>query len=588
MKIIQNLLLIFTFFFITTDLFAGLGNTNWGTWGIKRDIEVNEIEEVEEIEAEEKKDKNDNKFKERELKDIDANTVGTITEDEGGLGYDMWSGSERNIIQNYLKNLPINKESDTAIELIKKLLLSNAKVPKSNGEIDLILIRINKLIELGDFENAKSLIDLVNKKDNEEILIKQTEINLSLNNFDLACSNIEEQRKSFKQNLFWRKVEIFCQILNGKTNKANLSVSLLKEEKNFNDENFLKIIESLIYKDEINDESLVNLDLLNLVMTRVANINIKESYVLNDDPLLLTMIYRMPNAPIKLRIEAIEKSKKLLNLPIETIEEIYNSYDLEEKDKKISLDDNILLGFETQAILFQMAIAEDDEEKKAKIIKKSLELASINGNLVLISKLNLNSLLEIKPSKNLSWFANYAAKSLLISNNKEEAMKWYEVLKKEKDKNTELFNNFIELWVIVEFLNLKNRESEYKNISQNEILKSIDKFDSQNKKIVFDTLGFYILENFGVKINPQFWLINLDNQEIESKQLPNSSLISLLKYSSKNNKVGETILLILMSLNDKNFNQLHPFFLQIVINSLNQIGLQENAFDLVIETLVER
>ena len=588
MKIIQNLLLIFTFFFITTDLFAGLGNTNWGTWGIKRDIEVNEIEEVEEIEAEEKKDKNDNKFKERELKDIDANTVGTITEDEGGLGYDMWSGTERNIIQNYLKNLPINKESDTAIELIKKLLLSNAKVPKSNGEIDLILIRINKLIELGDFDNAKSLIDLVNKKDNEEILIKQTEINLSLNNFDLACSNIEEQRKSFKQNLFWRKVEIFCQILNGKTNKANLSLSLLKEEKNFNDENFLKIIDSLIYKDESNDESLVNLNLLNLVMTRVANINIKESYVLNDDPLLLTMIYRMPNAPIKLRIEAIEKSKKLLNLPIETIEEIYNSYDLKEKDKKISLDDNILLGSETQSILFQMAIAEDDEEKKAKIIQKSLELASINGNFTLISKLNLNSLLEIKPSKKLSWFSNYAAKSLLISNKKEEAMQWYEISKKEKDKNTELFNNFIELWVIVELLNLKDKENQYKNISQNEILKSIDKFDSQNKKLVFDTLGFYILENFGMKINPQFWLINLDNQEIESKQLPNSSLISLLKNASENKKVGETILLILMSLDNKNFNQLHPFFLQIVISSLNQIGLQEKAFDLAMETLIER
>ena len=588
MKIIQNLLLIFTFFFITPDLFAGLGNTNWGTWGIKRDIEVNEIEVVEEIEAEEKKDKNDNKFKERELKDIDANTVGTITEDEGGLGYDMWSGSERNIIQNYLKNLPINKESDTAIELIKKLLLSNAKVPKSNGEIDLILIRINKLIELGDFDNAKSLIDLVNKKDNEEILIKQTEINLSLNNFDLACSNIEEERKSFKQNLFWRKVEIFCQILNGKTNKANLSLSLLKEEKNFNDENFLKIIDSLIYKDESNDESLVNLNLLNLVMTRVANINIKESYVLNDDPLLLTMIYRMPNAPIKLRIEAIEKSKKLLNLPIETIEEIYNSYDLKAKDKKISLDDNILLGSETQSILFQMAIAEDDEEKKAKIIQKSLELASINGNFTLISKLNLNSLLEIKPSKKLSWFSNYAAKSLLISNKKEEAMKWYEISKKEKDKNTELFNNFIELWVIVELLNLKDKENQYKNISQNEILKSIDKFDSQNKKLVFDTLGFYILENFGMKINPQFWLINLDNQEIESKQLPNSSLISLLKNASENKKVGETILLILMSLDNKNFNQLHPFFLQIVISSLNQIGLQEKAFDLAMETLIER
>ena len=135
---------------------------------------------------------------------------------------------------------------------------------------------------------------------------------------------------------------------------------------------------------------------------------------------------------------------------------------------------------------------------------------------------------------------------------------------------------------------MRNKENEYKNISQNELLKSINKFQLENEELEFDTLGFYILEILGVKINPEFWLINLENQEIESNQLPNSSLISLLKYSSSNKKVGETILLILMSLNGKNFNQLHPFFLQIVISSLNQIGLQEKAFDLAIETLIER
>ena len=135
---------------------------------------------------------------------------------------------------------------------------------------------------------------------------------------------------------------------------------------------------------------------------------------------------------------------------------------------------------------------------------------------------------------------------------------------------------------------MKDKENQYKNISQNEIFESINKFESRNTKLMFDTFGFYILENFGMKINPQFWLINLDNQEIESKQIPNSSLISLLKNASKNKNVGETILLILMSLDNKNFNQLHPFFLQIVISSLNQIGLQEKAFDLVMETLIER
>ena len=583
MKIIQKLLLIFLFLFITNNLFAGLGRDTLGPGGIKRDIEVNEIESIDQ----EEESLDNKKFESIELKKIDTNTIGTITEDQGGLGYDMWSGSEINIIEDYLKNVPVNKESNLAIELIKKILLSSADIPKAKDGSNLMLIRINKLIELGDFENAKLLIDLINDKDKEEILIKQTEIDLSLNNFDLVCSNIEENRRRFKKNYFWKKVEIFCQILNGETNKANLSITLIKEDKNFNDENFLKIIDSLIYKEEIDSENLDNLDLLNLVMTRVASINIKESYILKEDPLYLTMIYRMPNAPIKLRIRAIEKSKKLLNLPIETIEEIYNSYDVEEKDKKISLDENILLGFDTQAILFQMAIAEDNYEKKAQILKKSFELASANGNFSLISKLNLNSLLEIKPSKELSWFSSYATKSLLISNKIEESIKWYEVLKKEKDTDIELFNNFLELWVIMEFFNLKNKESEHKNISQNELLKSIKKFQSSNETLRFNTFGLYILEVFGVKINPEFWLVNLENNEMEEKQFPNSSLISLLKFSSENKKVGETILLILMSLDGKNFSQLHPFFLQIVISSLNQIGLEEKTFDLAIETLID-
>ena len=589
MKIIQNLLLFSIFLFVTTNLYAGLGDSEMSPGGWKRNIEVNEIEEpdVEDKQKDSSEDNND--FKSIELKEIDANTIGTMTKDEGGLSYDMWSGSKRDIIQDYLQNVPINKESDLAVELFKKILLSNADVPESkNDSTDYLLIRVNKLIELGDFENAKSLIDLIPNIDNEEILIKKNEINLSLNNFDLVCLDVEKNRIKYKKNLFWRKVEIFCQILNGETNKANLSLTLLKEETNFNDENFLKIIDSLVYKEEINDENLDELNLLSLAMTRVANINIKENYVLKEDPLFLTMIYRMPNVPIKLRIEAIEKSKKLLNLPTDTIEEIYNSYDVKEKDKKISLDDNILLGFDTQAILFQMAIAEDDKEKKAKIIKKSLELALINGNYKLISELNLNSLLEIKPSKNLSWFANHAAKSLLILNKIEEAMDWYEILEKEKDKDAELFNYFVELWTIVEFYNLKNEEKKYENVSQNEILKSINKFQLQNKDFRFSLLGFYILETFGVKINPDFWLIKLDNQEIETKQMPDSSLISLLKYSANNKKIGETILLILMSLNGKNFNQLHPFFLQIVITSLNQIGLEEKGFDLAIETLIEK
>ena len=224
MKIIQNFLLFSFFLFLTTNLYAGLGDSEMSPGGWKRNIEVNEIEDIDQEDKEKEALENNNDFKTIELKEIDVNTIGTMTEDDGGLGYDMWAGSKRNIIQDYLKNIPINKQSDLAIELFKKILLSNADVPESEKDnVDLLLIRINKLIELGDFDNAKSLIDLISEIDNEEILIKKTEINLSLNNFDLVCLDIEKNRTKYKKNLFWRKVEIFCQILNAETNKANLA-----------------------------------------------------------------------------------------------------------------------------------------------------------------------------------------------------------------------------------------------------------------------------------------------------------------------------------------------------------------------------
>ena len=431
MKILKKFFLILIIILINNNVLAGLGNTTVGPGGFKRDIEVNEVEDIT-IPEKKNEVKDEQQIETIELKNIDANTVGTLVENDGGLSYEMWKGSEKDLIKKYLKDLPINLESNLAINLIKKVLLSSAASPGSDKELDLILIRINKLIELGDFDNAKSLIDLVNVQDNEEILIKHTEINLSLNNFDLVCSDIEDKRNNFKENFFWRKVEIFCQILNNQLNKANLSLSLLKEDKNFTDKKFLKIIDSLVYKEEIDNNDLDNLNLLNLAMTRVANITLKDDYALNNNPLLLSMIYRMSNAPITLRIEAIERSKKLFNLPIETIEEIYNSYEFDNRDIKISLKEEILLGYESQAILYQMAIAEENDEKKAKILKKSFDLAIINGNFNLISNLNLKTLMEIKPSKKLSWFANIACKSFLASNQINEALEWFEILEKKK------------------------------------------------------------------------------------------------------------------------------------------------------------
>ena len=582
------------FFFIAflskNDLYAGLGKETWGGGGIKRDIEVNEIEEVvpEDKEADSIQNKN---IKSMELKNIDPSTIGILHDTEGGLGYKMWEGSQREFVEKYLKLLPINIQSEIVIELTKRLLLSSADLPLGKGKEDLILIRINKLVELGDLENASLLINSLKFDDkNQELLKKETEINLSLNNFDLVCSDIDERTKEYQDDLYWKKIQIFCQILNEEINKANLSLSLIKEEKKFNDNDFLNLIESLIYKEEIESSQFSNLNLLNLAMTRIGKIKLNEGLYFKNNPLFYTMLYRMPNVPIETRIETLEKSQKLINLPAEAVEEIYNSYQVTDEEMNFPIDDEtVYLGKLTQAILYQRAIREKNEEVKAKIIKKALDLALSNGNYSLIVKLNIETILEIKPSKKLLWFASTACKALFYTNKLEEAHAWYEILEKMKFEDQNSFKDFIDLWPVTEIYKIK--DNNYKDIdklsvSQDEILDFIDKLQKENKRIEFNTLGLYFLENYGIEINPRIWLSVIDNEKDNTKYFPDATMLSLLDNATKNNRIAETILLILIAIDERNLNDFSPFFLQKIIKSLDRIGLGDKAKDLVIETLI--
>ena len=598
----MKLILHFFFFFLFFCSFSnenkliaglgGLGRETWGAGGIEHDIEVNPLEDIEEqaIDSESENIKKKKGIKSIELKNIDPNTIGVLSNKEG-LGYEMWKGSERKFVEKYLALLPINKESNVAIDLTKKLLLTSANTPSGEGENNLFTIRIKKLLELGDLENTKLLIDsLSDYEKNEEIQKIEIEINLSFNNFDLVCSSIDEKIKKYKSDIYWKKIQIFCQILNDEIHKANLGLSLIKEHENFNDDIFLNIVDSLIYKEEIDISQYADIDLLNLTMTRIGKIILSDDLSFPNDPLFLSMLYRMPNVPIETRIRALEQSQKLISIPEDIIQEMYNSYEIKENETKFSLDSDFPdLGPATQAILYQRAIKEDSNENKAKIIKQAFNLAQENKNYSLIVKLNLETLLEIKASKKLLWFANTASKALFYLDELEMAFDWYVLLINNRNDNINIFIDLMEIWPIAEIFKLYEKDYQNKkelNISQEEIIESISKFQLQGETLSFNTIGLYFLETFGIKINPSIWIATLEENQDNSLIMPNSSIISLIDFATKNNRVGEAVLLILIAADGNELIKFNPFFLQKIITSLDRLGLGDKVKDLIIETLI--
>ena len=100
MRNFQKFFLIFVLSLFPNTLFAGLDRSTIGPGGFKNDIEVNEIEEI--INDTDVNDESTKSIEGIELKKIDSNSIGILSEDQGGLNYKMWEGSERKIIKKYL------------------------------------------------------------------------------------------------------------------------------------------------------------------------------------------------------------------------------------------------------------------------------------------------------------------------------------------------------------------------------------------------------------------------------------------------------------------------------------------------------
>ena len=87
-------------------------------------------------------------------------------------------------------------------------------------------------------------------------------------------------------------------------NRCVESRSYYKNKYNFNDDDFLSILDNLIYKEDIDGSQFQNINLLNLAMTRIGKITLSDVTSFNDDPLFLSMLYGMPNVSIETRITA--------------------------------------------------------------------------------------------------------------------------------------------------------------------------------------------------------------------------------------------------------------------------------------------
>ena len=548
------------------------------------------------------------------LQAIDPDSFGVLEADQGGFGIEMWSGSDRRIVEWLLPKLPVTAHSRVMRDLMRRLLLSNATAPQgaSDGP-SLIALRISGLMAMGDMEAVESLLAVASVHLDDEALLRAQVNNLFLVNDSAgACPNIRTAiRKS--QDIFWQKGLIFCQALSGEHDRAVLGVDLMREQGMDADSVFFKLVGSLLGEWEGKIDSLSDPTALQLAMARAGNLRLPGDVTQTRNPALLAAIAISPNADPEIRLAAAEKAESAGTLSTESLRQIYASIEFTSEELESALTTaEAIDGPRGRALLLRTAQVQDVPTAQAEVLLAFLASARDSGLYETAAYVIAPTLVEMAPSAELIWFAEEAGRVLIFTGALEQAMGWYDLAEQESAGIPEAGQAKARLWPLIlisdpeELTPLDGAMTEAW-MKQAVVVSPMPQEGGVEFPAAAANAGpeaeyrvdmlLGLLDAVGNPVDISIWegrtqqaaVIGdntLENVSLPAPALPSPVLWYGLRVAAEELRLGETILFALVSLGHDGLDRVNPITMNEVISRLRLVGLDTESRALALEAAI--
>ncbi len=554
------------------------------------------------------------------LQNIDPDSTGILSKAQGGFGAEMWLGTDRAIVETLLPQLPVSSSSATMRNLMRRLLLSIARVPegKSSG-LSLVATRIKLLVAMGDLVGVNTLLNATpGRATNAELARIGTEIRFLSNDNARACALAGGQIRNQDVD-FWQKAFFFCQALAGEHDKAALGVSVMRESGD-QDEVFFSLIESLASGTPPTLTTLANPTPLHLALARVAKAKLPSDVILSNRPGILRTIAISPNAPVELRLEAAERAESAGAIPVDSLRQLYSSVSFTGEDLANPLSRAETEGGPmTRALLYHSSLTQTVPTAQAEVMAKALSSGRDEGRYASVVRVFLPVLKSIPPSAELLWFAPEAVRGLLLVGDTLAADAWFALIRASALFNKEASQAIVQLMPVVRLMG-SSEAAEWNTTQLSSWWESVkDRKDAAADAALlyslFDALGEPVPSESWEKLvsgntqkmvsmpNPALWFRLIEATEAARQGAPKLKIASSSQTAMSSetasdaapdktvvapppkvqSRVAETILLSLLALSDKGPAGASPFLLRQVILSIRAAGFDQEARAIAVE-----
>ena len=527
----------------------------------------NEIEdEIDSLEENDEKVTANNEIEENGTTEVEFNQIEIVKDN-------FINKNNVSDLKNYFNNLKKTNSKTLQKEIVQ--VLENFQL---NIEIDqdkeIFFLIVNYLKSIGHINKSYELIERYELIDDKNLIFYiQVKLNYLLSTFQLneACNFKEELNSNIKLDYFFlEKLDIFCLVLNDNLSQAILLNSILAESEkildNYYQNLFLLISNSsdqITFENEIKNLE-INKDLIFLysAMTRIAELPFSSELYNIDKKNLSIPIILNQSSPIDLRIKAANDSFLENLITVDSLAALYMSADFnsdqlnEPKETIEALKNNKELSM---AFLFKLVNIQIFPNDRLNSLIQFWEYAKKNNLEEIAYKLSINTLSSIEATSENIIYGPQIASAYIYNNNFEKAIDWIDLY-----ENTIKVDSKSTYTRILLDLYSSNDLNSFIN-SINLTLNNSSEQDSENAELL------YVLKSvMNLDINSNSNLnLNL-NKIFDDRSMPSIFLLNELTNSIINNDDGKFLFYSLISLNDKEWKNIHPEHLKLILNGYLQ------------------
>ena len=524
------------------------------------------------------------------LRDIDVESIGIMDSSTGGFKKNMWGSTSRKGIENLFKFLPSQLHSRNLQRLYKRLLLTTAKIPsaaENSEETGLLFKRAQALFRSGYLEEFEKLTKIIPDEYHGEQLAKlRTDAAFLQNEMDKAC-DITSRWFEKSSSQYWQKSLIFCDALDSNWDKVDFGLNLLLEL-DAEDEIFFNLIQKLSDRVEGTFELTVDkLKPLYVAMLRASKHELPKLDSKIPSAWLLPNYIQDPGVEHSIRLSLAERAAKLGVIDIQALSEVYKSAELDENEIENAI--SIALNEKTpraRMLLYRATLRHESNFGKAQAIQRAQSIGQENKLFSEMAELYTPIFDQIQPGSELGWFAPDATLLHTANFDLEQVRSWSSLAKREANMDQTLLATTDSYWPLIRIM-WGDEVFKWNDDKMRNWWKIIKK-TNPNKARESASLLYHLMYVLGDPISPSLRAALIGpNARNRAKKTIFDNQFSI-EIAANAGNLAETITLLLISLDKTEFTALSTSELILIVESVNKLGLHEEARKLAFEIMVSQ